>query len=171
MLNGEGCQELGCFRELTASSDAIVLQDVPEDVWKLEEQIVRKWWKLHGLPEALRRLGAANATTISDTNNWELMSWIVAWLIKWLFQPEALGDGDGVAVRATVEGEPSGTKEATEVQTQVDALLEDAEDVMEAEKTEVWGSGVEFSVFEHKFCKKYFGPAKASHISWSGMGF
>jgi hypothetical protein len=33
MLNNEGCHELGRLRELAASSDASVLQDVPENVW------------------------------------------------------------------------------------------------------------------------------------------
>jgi hypothetical protein len=32
MLNSEGCQELGPLRGLATSSDATVLQDVPEDV-------------------------------------------------------------------------------------------------------------------------------------------
>jgi hypothetical protein len=32
MLNNEGCHELGRLRELAASSDASVLQDVPENV-------------------------------------------------------------------------------------------------------------------------------------------
>jgi hypothetical protein len=35
MLNGEGCQELGRLRDLAASRDAVVLEDVPKDVHKL----------------------------------------------------------------------------------------------------------------------------------------
>jgi hypothetical protein len=56
MLNGEGCQELGQIHDLAASRDAAVLQDVPEDMRKLAGWIVRRWWKLCGLPEAFRRL-------------------------------------------------------------------------------------------------------------------
>jgi hypothetical protein len=37
MLNGEGCQELGCFHELTASSDATVLQAGGADSAKVVE--------------------------------------------------------------------------------------------------------------------------------------
>jgi hypothetical protein len=40
MLNGEGCQEFGQLRDLTGSRDALVLEDVPEDVHKLAGQIV-----------------------------------------------------------------------------------------------------------------------------------
>jgi hypothetical protein len=35
MLHGEGCQELGQLRNLAGSSDAAVLEEVPEDVHKL----------------------------------------------------------------------------------------------------------------------------------------
>jgi hypothetical protein len=69
MLNGEGCQELGRLHGLAASSDTTVLQDVPEDVWKLAGWIVRSWWKTHGLPKALCRLEAANVTTVSVIDN------------------------------------------------------------------------------------------------------
>jgi hypothetical protein len=54
-----------------------------------------------------------------------------------LFQSEALGDGDGVAMGVTVKGEPPGAEEAVEAQTQVDALVDDAEAVMETEKPKV----------------------------------
>jgi hypothetical protein len=47
-----------------------------------------------------------------------------------LFQPEALGDGDGAATGVTVEGEPSSAEEIAEARTQTDALLEDAEVVV-----------------------------------------
>jgi hypothetical protein len=40
MLNGEGCQELGRLHDLAGSSDALVLEEVPEDVHKLAGQIV-----------------------------------------------------------------------------------------------------------------------------------
>jgi hypothetical protein len=69
MLNDEGCQELGRLRDLVASHDVVVLQDVPEDVRKLAGWIVRKWWKSHGLPEALRQLEATHTTMVSDANN------------------------------------------------------------------------------------------------------
>jgi hypothetical protein len=65
MLNGEGCRELGRLRDLATSRDTAVLQDVLKDMWKLVGRIVQRW-KLHGLPEALRRLEAACTTTVSD---------------------------------------------------------------------------------------------------------
>jgi hypothetical protein len=55
--------------DLAASHDTAVLEDVPEDVHRLAERIVRRWWKPHGLPEALHWLEAAHAVTISDSNN------------------------------------------------------------------------------------------------------
>jgi hypothetical protein len=42
MLNGEGCQELGRLRDLAGSRNAVVLEDVLEDVHKLAGRIVRK---------------------------------------------------------------------------------------------------------------------------------
>jgi hypothetical protein len=36
---------------------------------RLAGRIVRKWWKPHSLPGALRRLEAARATTVSDCGN------------------------------------------------------------------------------------------------------
>jgi hypothetical protein len=68
MLNGEGCQELGHLRDLAASRDATILQDVPKDVQKLVKRIVRRWWKPHGLPEALHQLEVAHTAMISDTD-------------------------------------------------------------------------------------------------------
>jgi hypothetical protein len=56
MLNHEGCQELGRLRGLAASSDTTMLEDVREEVQKLAERVVQKWWKTHGSPEALRQL-------------------------------------------------------------------------------------------------------------------
>jgi hypothetical protein len=76
---------------------------------------------------------------------------------------EASGDGDGVVTGATIEGEPSSVEEAAEVQTQADALLEDVEAIVETKKLRC--EGVEFSVFDRMFCKKYFGRAEALHIS------
>jgi hypothetical protein len=49
MLNGEGCQELGQLCDLATSRDAVVLEDVPEDMYKLVGRILRRWWKPHGL--------------------------------------------------------------------------------------------------------------------------
>jgi hypothetical protein len=69
MLNGEGCHGLDRLHKLATSRDAIVLQDVPEDVHKLAGQIVQRWWKPHGLPETLRRLEAARAATVSHCDN------------------------------------------------------------------------------------------------------
>jgi hypothetical protein len=59
----------GVELDLAASHDTAVLEDVPEDVHRLAERIVRRWWKPHGLPEALHWLEAAHAVTISDSNN------------------------------------------------------------------------------------------------------
>jgi hypothetical protein len=64
MLNGEGCQELGRVRNMAASRDATVLQDVPKDVQKLAGRIVRK---PNGVPEALHRPEAT--VMVSDTDN------------------------------------------------------------------------------------------------------
>jgi hypothetical protein len=47
----------------------MVLEDVPEDVRKLVGWIVLKWWKPHGLLEALHRLEAAHANIVSDSSN------------------------------------------------------------------------------------------------------
>jgi hypothetical protein len=69
MLNGVGCQELGQLHDLASSRDASVLKDVPKDVHKLARQIVQKWWKPLGLPEALRRLEAAHAETVSGCSS------------------------------------------------------------------------------------------------------
>jgi hypothetical protein len=60
---------LGQLRDLATSCDAVVLEDVPEDVHKLAGQIVRRWWKPHGLPQAPRRLEAAHAVTVSHYDN------------------------------------------------------------------------------------------------------
>jgi hypothetical protein len=66
MLHGQGCQELGRLHDLAGSSDASVLEEVLEDVCKLAWQIMRRWWKPHGLPEALHRLEEAHTKTLSD---------------------------------------------------------------------------------------------------------
>jgi hypothetical protein len=66
MLHGEGFQELGRLRDLAGSSDASVLEEVPEDVRKLARRIVWRWWKPHGLPTTLHRLEEARAKTVSD---------------------------------------------------------------------------------------------------------
>jgi hypothetical protein len=60
---------VGSPSQVAASSDAAILQYVPKNVQKLAGQLVRKWWKPHGLPEALRHLEAANAMTISDVDS------------------------------------------------------------------------------------------------------
>jgi hypothetical protein len=54
MLNGVGSQELNRFHNLAASHDTVILEDVPKGVHKLAGQNVWRWWKPHGLPEALR---------------------------------------------------------------------------------------------------------------------
>jgi hypothetical protein len=105
-------------------------------VRKLAWWLLRKLWKLHGLPKALRRLEAANATTISDANSWGLAFLNANGLLKWLFQLEASGNGDGATTGDVAEGEVSVAEETTEAKT-----LDNVEAVMEIEKTEVWGSG------------------------------
>jgi hypothetical protein len=60
---------LGQLRDLAGSHDAVVLEDVFEDVHKLVGRIVQKWWKPHGLHEALHRLEVAHAATVSDSSN------------------------------------------------------------------------------------------------------
>jgi hypothetical protein len=60
MLNGEGCQELDWLHDLVGSNDALVLEEVPEDMHKLAG------WKPHGLPKDLHSLEEACAETISD---------------------------------------------------------------------------------------------------------
>jgi hypothetical protein len=69
MLNGEGCQELGRLHDMAFSHDATVLEDVPEGARKLAGWIVWRWWKPHGLPEALHQVEAANVVTVSDSDN------------------------------------------------------------------------------------------------------
>jgi hypothetical protein len=135
MLHNEGCRELGRPHGLSASSDTSVLQDVPDGVRNLARRIVWRWWKTHGLPDAIRRLEVVNATTVSDTDNWELTAWIVNLLIKWLFWPEAPGGDDGAASRITVEGEPVGAEEIAEARARADPLLGDAKAVVEDDKT------------------------------------
>jgi hypothetical protein len=73
MLNDKGCQELGRLHDLASSRDVVVLEDVPEDVHRLVGRIVWKWWKPHGLSQALRRLEEARTETVSDCSYWELL--------------------------------------------------------------------------------------------------
>jgi hypothetical protein len=54
-----------------------------------------------------------------------------------LFQSEASSDVDGATAWDAVEGELSGAEETAKPQTQTNAPLEDAEAIMETEKTEV----------------------------------
>jgi hypothetical protein len=77
ILNGEGCQELGRLHDLTMSRGASALENVPDDLHKLAGWIMRRWWKPYGLPEAVRRLEAAHATMVNDSDNRELMFCIV----------------------------------------------------------------------------------------------
>jgi hypothetical protein len=42
MLYNEGCQELSRLHDLAASHNAVVLEDVPKDVWKLAVTLVFK---------------------------------------------------------------------------------------------------------------------------------
>jgi hypothetical protein len=59
MLNVTGCQELSHLCGL-APSDASIMQNVPTDVQRLAGRLVQKWWKIQGLPVALRRLDIAD---------------------------------------------------------------------------------------------------------------
>jgi hypothetical protein len=69
MMNGEGCQELGRLHDLATSRDAAVLEDVLEDMHNLARWIMWRWWKPHGLPEALCLLEAARVVTVSHYDN------------------------------------------------------------------------------------------------------
>jgi hypothetical protein len=69
MLSNEGCQELGHLRELAASQDTSVLQDVLDEVWRLVGLIVRRWSKPQGSFEALRGLEIAIAAIVSGIDN------------------------------------------------------------------------------------------------------
>jgi hypothetical protein len=66
MLHGVGYQELPQLRELTALSNVSIVENVPTDVRRLAGRLVQKWWKNHGLAEALRRLEAGNTKTTSS---------------------------------------------------------------------------------------------------------
>jgi 2-polyprenyl-3-methyl-5-hydroxy-6-metoxy-1,4-benzoquinol methylase len=57
---------LGWLCDMAVSHDVAVLEDVPKDVHKLAGRIVQKWWKPHGMREALHRLEEARAKTVSD---------------------------------------------------------------------------------------------------------
>jgi hypothetical protein len=70
MLGGASCEELPKFRELAASSNASVIEDVPIEVQNLVGCLIQKWWKSYCLPEALRQLEARNAEMVSDSNLW-----------------------------------------------------------------------------------------------------
>jgi 2-polyprenyl-3-methyl-5-hydroxy-6-metoxy-1,4-benzoquinol methylase len=52
------------IHDLAVSCDVVVLQNVPKDVHRLAGRIVQRWWKPHGLPEALHRLEASRAIFI-----------------------------------------------------------------------------------------------------------
>jgi hypothetical protein len=67
MLQGTGYPELPQLRELAASSNVSIVEDIPADVQRLAGRLIRKWWKNHGLPEALHRLDAGNTKTVSST--------------------------------------------------------------------------------------------------------
>jgi hypothetical protein len=66
MLHSSSCQELPRLHELVVSSDASIVENVPMEVQKAAGRLFRRWWKNHGLPEALRRLEVGNAGMVSD---------------------------------------------------------------------------------------------------------
>jgi hypothetical protein len=68
MLNDTGYQELSQLCGLATSSDAFIVENTPNDVRRLAGRLVQKWWKSHGLPEALRRLEAGGAETVGGAN-------------------------------------------------------------------------------------------------------
>jgi hypothetical protein len=70
MLHSSGCQELSELRQLAASSDASIVEDVSAEVQKIADHLVCRWWKNHGLPEALHRLEEDNADAVSFVNIW-----------------------------------------------------------------------------------------------------
>jgi hypothetical protein len=53
MLHSSGCRELSGLHQLVTSSDASIVEDVPAEVKKITDHLVRRWWKNHGVPEAL----------------------------------------------------------------------------------------------------------------------
>jgi hypothetical protein len=67
-LYSPDCQELLILHDLATSSDASVVEDVPGEVQKIAGCLVRRWWKNHGLPEALHWLEGSNAETVSFAN-------------------------------------------------------------------------------------------------------
>jgi hypothetical protein len=69
MLNNKGCQELDRLHELATSRDAAVMEDVPEDVRKLVGWIMQRWWKPHGMSEALHRIEVAYVVIVSHCDN------------------------------------------------------------------------------------------------------
>jgi hypothetical protein len=62
---------------------------------------------------------------------------IVNLLTRWVFQSEAPGDGDDMAVVAGAEGEPSEIEEITEDQIQAKSPQKDAEADADVERAEV----------------------------------
>jgi hypothetical protein len=63
----------------------------------------------------------------------------------------------------TVESEPANVREVVEAQARVDPSLGIPK--LSWRKIRLRYERVECGIFERNFCKKYFGPVEASHIS------
>jgi hypothetical protein len=68
MLCRTGCQELPKLRELAASSDVSVVEDVLVEMQKLVGRLIHRRWKVHGPPETLHRLEAGNTESVSNAS-------------------------------------------------------------------------------------------------------
>jgi hypothetical protein len=65
MLHSSDCQELSVLHDLGALSDTSVIEDIPGEVHKIARHLVWRWWKNHGLSEALCRLEGASVEMVS----------------------------------------------------------------------------------------------------------
>jgi hypothetical protein len=64
MLHSLDCKELSGPRQLAASSDASIIENILVEVQKIVDRLVHRWWKKHVLLEALCRLEKDNKNTL-----------------------------------------------------------------------------------------------------------
>lgn len=50
MLYENVCGHVEGLQTIMASCDALILEDIPDEIGKPTSRIVRKWWAKHGLP-------------------------------------------------------------------------------------------------------------------------
>jgi hypothetical protein len=60
MLAVEKCEHLPELQKLAISYDASILHDIPDDLAKIAERLVRNWWTNHGLPYCMQRVEEDN---------------------------------------------------------------------------------------------------------------